>query len=189
MGIWEILNRIRDPLGELPDQEEQRQRTHFEAIRQRVRALEAARRTVGGVEQELERARRELSDAGRGLPRGHTRGFITLCLWFAGTLTCLVFASARLLPIATLIWGSPEHWYLLRFRPFAAGVWRVWRATTSSAWSVAIPVIVLALVWAAQRKLPRWRARCMIRTVVALETVFVLVITGSLFNLLTRPLV
>jgi hypothetical protein len=188
MGILRILTKIRDPLGELPSREEHRQRGQFEAIRQRIRTLESAQRAVGGVEQELQDAKQELSEASRQLPRGHFRGFIALCIWFVGTLTPLVVTSAHLQTILVDVWGSPEHWYLPQLPPFAVGIWRVWQVLALSIWSAALPVVVLALVWAGQRRLPRWHSRTLIKAIAAVETLFVLVVACSLFRLLSGPL-
>jgi hypothetical protein len=188
MDILGALTRIRDPLGELPTEEERRQRSRYGALRQKVRTLESAQRTVGGVGPDLKQAEHELAAVAEGLPRGHTRGFVALCVWFAGTLAPLVVASVHMQIILVEMWQSPDHWYLQRHRPLAAGVWRLWQAMTSSLWAVLVPVVVLALIWAGQRKLPRWRSRTMITTAAAIETAFVLVMACVLGRLLGGPL-
>ena len=190
MSLWTILTRVRDPLGELPTADERKLRGQYEAARQRVQTLANAFRSGSDVELQLKHAKQELSDVLQELPRGHTRGFMALCLWFAGTLTPLVvwFTELQVQLFFVEMWHSPDHWYLQKYRPFSALVWQGWQMLVSSPWSVVIPIFMLALVWAIQRRLLRWHALAFIRMVAALDALFIVLVLSALGHLLSLPL-
>jgi hypothetical protein len=189
MNIWKILTRVWDPFGELPTKDEWKIRDNYEAICQKVHALEIALQSGGDVGKDLQKAKQDLSDTIQKLPRGHTPGFIALCFWFIGTLIPLVFAYLQLQSVFLEIWHSPDNWYLQRFRPVTAYMWQFWQIFISSPWSVTIPILILILVWTKQRKLPRWQARTFIKIVVSVETLFIVVSAVSVINLRSLPLI
>lgn len=172
----------------MPSTDERRLQWQHEAARQRVRTLEIAHRSGGDIEQQLEQAKQELADVLRNVPRGHTSGFVVLCIWFAGTLTPLILAYMQLQLFFVELWQSPDHWYLHRNRPFSAHVWRWCQIFVASPWFVAIVILILAFVWIRQRRLSRRHARTFMKIVAIVETVFIVVIGYALMSLLPIPL-
>jgi hypothetical protein len=86
------------------------------------------------------------------------------------------------------IWESPDNWYLQRYRPTTAWVWRISQVFTSSVWFGVLPPLLLFLLWLVQQRLLRWHARRLIKIAVAIEVVIVLFIGLSLFRLFLLPL-
>lgn len=188
MSLWKILTRVWDPLGELPTPDERTLRRQYEAARHKAQVLENALRGGSDVEQPFKKAKQEVSDLLQRLPHGHTLGFMALCLWFAGTLTPLVLAYMGWQFFFVEMWQSPENWYLQEYRPFSAYLWQWWQILVSSPWSVFIPILVLAFVWATQRRLLRWQARAFIRVVAAVEALFIVLSASAFLELVRLPL-
>lgn len=80
MSFWTVWNKVRDPLGELPNQDERKLRRQYHSARQKVRVLGIALRHGGDAGQELKQAETELSDVVKSTPRGHTGLFVFLCV-------------------------------------------------------------------------------------------------------------
>jgi len=186
--IRAVVKILRHPFGQQGLRDEYRQRSRRHLMLSRISTLEMAVERGAQVADELEQARRELADLEAGFPRGHTACYVAVCAWFAATLTALVTAYSGLQPLFLEIWETPDCWYLQRFRPGTAWVWRATAPLMLSPWSLPIPIALLAIVWVAQRRLPRWHARTLLGAVVVVETLLVLAVTMALFRLLMSPL-
>ena len=140
------------------------------------------------VEEELAAAELRLATARAGEPRGATFGFIVLCLWSAVAIWGLARFYAVMSPCYEEIWGSPDCWYLQKFRPTAAWVWGVLRSPVSPLLCFAAPPLLLGVLWLVQRRLVGRTARRLVKAAAVAETLVFALVVLSLFNLLLRPL-
>jgi hypothetical protein len=180
------INKIRDPFGERPSKEERNSRLQVEAALHQVRALQEALNAGADVQRPLEQAQEHLAEVHSRLPRGHRVLFVALCVWVVVTWGTFVISYLHIRPILFKLWKAPTHSYLQEFRSWSAYVWQITDAIVTSPLGVAgIPIALLISTWFAQRRLPRWQARAIIRTVGVVTVLVFFVVIVSLFGLLT----
>ena len=188
--ILKLLTQPWDPLGELPSKEEVRLRFQLCKAEARLRMLRTALKAGADVERQLVEANYDLSSVRSRLPMGHRTLLTLLTLGNLLTQPAMIIFYVQIRPMLVDMWGTPDNWYLLQFRPWAACSWQFIEIVTSSLWFASIPpVAVLVLTWFVQRKLPRWQARAVIKIVAMIEILLALAAVLSITCLLLSPLV
>ena len=121
--------------------------------------------------------------------RGHTGAFLILC-FCATVFAALVTSFFHQFQIEFLLpqWGSPDHEYLLRFRPVPVFIWKTWQVFGSPVMASALTTGALLGAYAIQRRLSRASARRLLLMIGVTGFFGLAAAAFPLFGLLLRPL-
>jgi hypothetical protein len=172
-------------MNEAPRDRYREEALRYRDLRDRLDVLERALEEGNPLEDEIGRVKAEVA----AIPRGHFPAFLIYFAWTLSALTCLLaFYWNAAEPMAADHFGSPDSWYLERYRPVGASVWSFLRRATATPWSAAAVACIYIVLWSMERRLPFWRARALMRAAGVLTFVGLAFAYGSLCHLLLMPL-
>ena len=124
---------------------------------------------------------------------GHLRGdstcFLGVLLWSFATIVLAMHMYSSFRPMLIGMWGTPDEWYITRFRPTSARMWLLGEMIYSSWWCRIALLAVAGALWHVQRQLRRQSARILLISAMVLVAASVVFFAFSLLHLTLMPLV
>jgi hypothetical protein len=152
----------------------------------RLRALQAALDAGYPIHRELRSLRTSLAPSSRHQSWKFLRFFLLSVFSLTTQLTIYLGFFEDLLSHQ---WGAPDHWYLRRFRPGSAWVWKSLSEITASPFLVGCTVALLyGSLWIVQSRLPARQAGLLMTACGVFTFILVMFVYLSLFNLMMLPL-
>ncbi len=140
------------------------------------------------VESSIDVPKIDLAKGKNKPSKGHSIGFVALCIWTLITSSFEVFFYGQVEPFISGIWSTPEETYLQEYRPLSAMIWQFCITIVGHPiLSFAIMVMLLISLWFFQKKMQSKNAKILIIVIAIIETLMVLVIMGCLFHLHNLP--